>query len=60
VLTLIAAVWGMSKSATYGTLSLVLAVVQHLLTLASLWFIFQPDAKAWFAEGRTADPADLH
>jgi hypothetical protein len=59
VLTLIGAVWGVSKSASYGTLPLVLAVVQHVLTLASLWFIFQPDAKAWFSEGRTADPADL-
>jgi hypothetical protein len=59
VLTLIGAIWGVSKSASYGTVPLVLAIAQHLLTLASLWFIFQPDAKAWFAEGRTADPADL-
>ncbi len=59
VLTLIGAIWGIGKSASYGTVPLILAIVQHLLTLASLWFIFQPDAKAWFAEGRTADPADL-
>lgn len=59
VLSLIAAVFGLGKMAAYGTVSLVLAIVQHLLTLAALWFIFQPDANAWFAEGRSADPADL-
>jgi Na+-transporting NADH:ubiquinone oxidoreductase subunit NqrD len=59
VLSLIAAIFGLGKMAAYGTVSLVLAIVQHLLTLAALWFLFQPDAKAWFAEGRTADPADL-
>lgn len=59
VLSLIAAIFGLGKMAAYGTVSLVLAIAQHLLTLAALWFLFQPDAKAWFAEGRTADPADL-
>jgi hypothetical protein len=58
-LSLIAAVFGLGKMAAYGTLPLVLAIAQHLLTLVSLWLLFQPDAKAWFAEGRTADPADL-
>ncbi|MEA3001931.1 MAG: hypothetical protein QOH81_719 [Sphingomonadales bacterium] len=59
VLILIAAVLGIGKMAAYGTVPLVLAVAQHLLTLVSLWLLFQPDSKAWFAEGRTADPADL-
>ena len=59
VITLIFALFGIGKAAALGTIPLVLAIVAHLLTLASLWFIFQPDAKAWFAEGRSVDPADL-
>jgi hypothetical protein len=59
VLSLIFAVFGFGKAMALGTIPLALGIVVHLLTLASLWFIFQPDAKAWFAEGRTADPADL-
>lgn len=59
VLALIAALYGLTKGAVYGTVPFVLAIVQDLLSLAALWFLFQPDAKAWFAEGRTADPADL-
>jgi hypothetical protein len=60
VLTLIGAIWGISKSASYGTVALALALIGHLLTLISLWLLFQPDSKAWFSEGRTVDPADLH
>ena len=32
---------------------------QHLLTLVSLWFLFQPDAKAWFSARTPVDPNDL-
>lgn len=60
LLTLAGAAFSFGKLASYGTVSLVLAIVQHLLTLVSLWLIFQPDAKAWFSEGRTADPADTN
>jgi heme A synthase len=59
VIFLLFAVVGLTKGAVYGTVPFVLAIVQDLLSLAALWFIFQPDAKAWFNEGRTADPADL-
>jgi hypothetical protein len=58
-LVLILALVGIGKMAQYGTLSLVLAIAQHLLTIVSLWLLFRPDSKAWFAEGRTADPNDL-
>jgi hypothetical protein len=60
-LFLIAAVFGIAtgKMAAYGTVPFVMGIVQNLLTLASLWLIFQPDAKAWFSEGRGPDPASL-
>ena len=41
------------------TVPFVLAIAWDLLTLASLWFLVRPESAAWFAEGRTADPADL-
>jgi hypothetical protein len=59
VIGLIFAVIGIGKAAALGTVPLVLSIVSHLLTLASLWFLFQPDAKAWFSEGRSVDPNDL-
>ncbi|MDB5693518.1 MAG: hypothetical protein JWO81_2581 [Alphaproteobacteria bacterium] len=42
-----------------GTLPLIIAIVQYVLAILSLWLLFRPDSKAWFSEGRTADPADL-
>jgi hypothetical protein len=42
-----------------GTLPLLVAVVQYLLAIVSLWLLFRPDSKAWFSEGRAVDPADL-
>ena len=50
---------GLTRGPVYGTAQYALAIVWDLLTLASLWFLFRPDSAAWFAEGRTADPADL-
>lgn len=59
VILLVLNLIGLIKGPVYGTPPFVLAIVWDLLTLASLWLIFQPDSKAWFAEGRTADPNDL-
>lgn len=59
LLTLLGAIIGIGKMAAYGTVPLVLGIVQHLLALVSLWLIFQPDAKAWFSEGRGPDPDSL-
>lgn len=36
----------------YGTVPLVITIVQYLLSLASLWLLFRPDSKAWFSDGR--------
>ncbi len=35
-----------------GGASMLMSVAVILLSLLSLWFLFRPDAKAWFAEGR--------
>ena len=59
VIFLIFGLVGLARGPVFGTVQYGLAIVWDLLTLASLWFLFRPDAKAWFAEGRTADPADL-
>ena len=59
VLGLIAGVFALPLMAQLGTVSLVVAIVQYALSIASLWMLFRPDSKAWFSEGRTADPADL-
>lgn len=59
VLGLVAGVFALPLMAQLGTVSLVVAIVQYALSIASLWMLFRPDSKAWFSEGRTADPADL-
>jgi hypothetical protein len=59
VLGLVIGVVGLPLMMKMGTLPLLIAIVQYALSIASLWFLFQPDAKAWFSEGRTADPNDL-
>jgi uncharacterized membrane protein len=59
VIFLILGVYGLTKGPVYGTVQFVLAIVQDLLSLGALWFLFRPTSAAWFAEGRTADPADL-
>ena len=60
-LTLLGAVVAIARGtvAAYGTLPMVFAIVGHLLTIVALWLLFRPDSKAWFSEGRAADPADF-
>ena len=36
----------------YGTVSLVITIVQYVLSAVSIWLLFQPDANAWFSDGR--------
>ena len=33
-------------------LNLVFTLIGNVMTLAAIYFLFQPDAKAWFAEKR--------
>jgi hypothetical protein len=43
---------GFRQTMAYGTLPTILAAVQYILSILSLWLLFRPDAKAWFSEGR--------
>ena len=54
-LGLIAGVTGIGQTFALGTIAGVLSLLQIVLTAASIWLLFRPDAKAWFAEGRGGD-----
>ena len=44
------------RTMSHGTVPAILAAVQYILSIVSLWLLFRPDSKAWFSEGRE-DPA---
>jgi len=53
---LVAGIVGLRQTIAWGPLPLAVAVLEYLLSLFSLWLLFQPDSKAWFGEGRGPDP----
>lgn len=59
VLGLVAGLLALPLMMKLGAVSVIIPIVQYALSIASLWLLFRPDSKAWFSEGRTADPADL-
>jgi predicted neutral ceramidase superfamily lipid hydrolase len=59
VLGLVVSLLGFRQTMAYGTLPAVLAAIQLLLSIISLWLLFRPDSKAWFSEGR-GDPNTVH
>lgn len=46
------AVAGIGQTLTMGMASVAVSLFQNILLIASLWLLFRPDAKAWFADGR--------
>ena len=52
VLGLIGGLSTFSQTLALGTLPVILTVIQYALLIASLWLLFRPDSKAWFADGR--------
>ena len=56
VLGLIFGAIGFRQTMAYGTLPAILAAIQYLLSIISLYLLFRPDSKAWFSEGR-GDPS---
>lgn len=55
VITVLGVIGGLANPAKLlesGGATVVVAIAQILLSLVALWFLFRPDAKAWFAEGR--------
>lgn len=48
---------GYRSTLGFGTLPALITAIQYLLVLASIWLLFRPDAKAWFADrGASPDP----
>jgi hypothetical protein len=57
VLGLVIGLFGFRQTLAYGTLPALLAAIQYLLSILSLWLLFRPDSKAWFSEGRASPDA---
>jgi hypothetical protein len=53
---LVFSVVGIGQAFEMGALSGVFSIVGIVLTLATIWLLFRPDAKAWFADGRSESP----
>lgn len=43
---------GIQQTISLGTLPLILAIAQYVLTLVTIWLLFRPDSKTWFSDGR--------
>ena len=49
---------GIQQTMEFGTIPLLITLVQYVLSLASIWLLFRPDAKAWFNDGRGGSETD--
>ena len=57
VIGLAMGLFSLRQASNYETVSLIIMIVQLLLSLISIWLLFRPDANAWFSESRrAADP----
>jgi glucan phosphoethanolaminetransferase (alkaline phosphatase superfamily) len=52
VISLAIGLAGFGQIMKSGALQLILTLAQYALALVSLWLLFRPDAKAYFADGR--------
>ena len=57
-LGLIVGLFGIQQTMEYGTVPLLITIVQYVLSLVSIWLLFRPDAKAWFNDGRGGSETD--
>lgn len=60
VLGVLLALAGMGQTMTMGTASIIITVIQYILLIFSVWLLFKPDAKAWFADGREEVSTDSY
>lgn len=60
VLGVLLALAGMGQTMTMGAASIVITVIQYILLIFSVWLLFKPDAKAWFADGREEVSTDSY
>ena len=52
VIGIVGAAIGIGQTIAYGTVPLILTVIQYALLIYSIWLLFRPDSKAWFSDGR--------
>jgi formate-dependent nitrite reductase membrane component NrfD len=52
VLGFIGGVASIGQVLEYGALSAGITILSYILSALSLWFLFRPDANAWFNDGR--------
>ena len=52
VLGLIGGIAGIGQVMQYGGISAGITILSYVLSAVSLWFLFRPDATAWFNDGR--------
>ena len=52
VIGLVGGLFSVSALLDGGAVSVAIVAVQYLLLIATLWFLFRPDATAWFNDGR--------
>ncbi len=55
-LGLVAGLAGIGQAFALGTLNGILSILGYVLAAVTIWLLFRPDSKAWFADGRTATP----
>ncbi len=49
---LIMGIMGIEQTMAFGSLAMLLTLVQYAITIATIYLLFRPDAKAWFSDGR--------
>jgi hypothetical protein len=44
---------GLGQAMQFGTLPLIINLIQYAIAIATIYLLFRPDAKAWFNDGRS-------
>ncbi len=57
-LGLVAGLAGIGQMMQFGTVPAIITVISYVITAATIYLLFRPDAKAWFSEGRGGVDAD--
>lgn len=52
VLGFVIGIAGLRQAMEFGTVPLIINLAQYAITLATIYLLFRPDAKAWFNDGR--------
>jgi hypothetical protein len=55
VLGLVIGIAGLGQAMQFGSIPLIINLIQYAITIATIYLLFRPDAKAWFNDGRGDD-----